>query len=132
MKWKGNSSLRDVILFTIIVAAGTGGELCVSRAMKNVGETLSFHPAEILRVILRALRQPWMWAGVAMMASAFFALLGALSLYNVSFVVPVTALSYVAGALGGLVFLHERVSFWRWIGVLLVAVGVTLVFLGKS
>jgi drug/metabolite transporter (DMT)-like permease len=124
--------LRSFILFAVIVAAGTGGELCVSRAMKLVGEATSFHPAEILRVILRSLRQPWMWAGVAMMALAFFALLGALSTYNVSFVVPVTALSYVAGALGGVVFLHERVSRQRWFGVLLVAIGVVLVFLGKS
>jgi drug/metabolite transporter (DMT)-like permease len=120
------------ILFTIIVAAGTGGELCVSRAMKSVGEAKSFRPAEIARVVLRALRQPWMWAGVAMMASAFFALLGALSMYNVSFVVPVTALSYVAGAFGGAAFLGERVTLRRWAGVLLVAIGVTLVFFGKS
>ena len=120
------------ILFTIIVAAGTGGELCVSRAMNSVGEAQNFHTGEIARVVLRALRQPWMWAGVAMMASAFFALLGALSMYNVSFVVPVTALSYVAGAFGGAAFLGERVTARRWIGVLLVAIGVTLVFFGKS
>ena len=124
--------MRSFLLFAVIVAAGTGGELCVSRAMKLVGEATSFHPAEILRVILRSLREPWMWAGVAMMALAFFALLGALSTYNVSFVVPVTALSYVAGALGGVVFLHEHVSRQRWFGVLLVAIGVVLVFLGKS
>ena len=122
----------DLILFTLIVAAGTGGELCVSRAMKGVGEASSFHPVEVAKVTLRALRQPWMWAGVSMMALAFFALLGALSIYNVSFVVPVTALSYVAGAFGGAAFLRERVTFWRWIGVLLVTIGVTLVFLGKS
>lgn len=124
--------MRDLILFTLIVAAGTGGELCVSRAMKVVGEATSFHPVEIAKVILRALRVPWMWLGVGMMAVAFFALLGALSLYNVSFVVPVTALSYVAGAFGGIAFLRERVSPQRWLGVLLVAIGVTLVFLGKS
>ncbi len=124
--------MRDIILFTLIVAAGTGGELCVSRAMKEVGEATSFHPIEIAKVILRALRVPWMWLGVAMMAIAFFALLGALSLYNVSFVVPVTALSYVAGASGGVAFLREKVSPQRWLGVLLVAIGVTLVFLGKS
>jgi len=122
----------NFILFSVIVLAGTGGELCVSRAMKSVGEATSFHPAQISRVVLRALRQPWMWVGVGMMALAFFALLGALSVYNVSFVVPVTALSYIAGALGGVVFLHERVSFWRWVGVLLVAVGVTLVIVGKN
>ncbi len=124
--------MRDFALFAVIVTAGTGGELCVSRAMKSVGEATSFRPAEIVRVVLRAFREPWMWAGISMMALAFFALLGALSMYNVSFVVPVTALSYVAGALGGVVFLHERVSFQRWMGVLLVAIGVTLVFLGKS
>jgi drug/metabolite transporter (DMT)-like permease len=124
--------MLDFILFTTIVAAGTGGELCVSRAMKNVGEARSFQPAELGRVGLRAIRQPWMWAGIAMMASAFFALLGALSMYNVSFVVPVTALSYVAGAFGGAAFLGERVTARRWIGVLLVTIGVTLVFFGKG
>ncbi len=124
--------MRDFILFALIVVAGTGGELFVSRAMKVAGEAPSFHPIEIARLMLRALRVPWMWAGVGMMAVAFFALLGALSLYNVSFVVPVTALSYVAGAFGGVTFLHERVSPQRWLGVLLVAAGVTLVFLGKS
>ncbi len=124
--------MRDFILFALIVVAGTGGELFVSRAMKVAGEAPSFHPVEIARLMLRALRVPWMWAGVGMMAVAFFALLGALSLYNVSFVVPVTALSYVAGAFGGVTFLHERVSPQRWLGVLLVAAGVTLVFLGKS
>ncbi len=124
--------MRDIILFTLIVAAGTGGELFVSRAMKVVGEAPGFGPLDIARTILKALRVPWMWMGVGMMAIAFFALLGALSLYNVSFVVPVTALSYVAGAFGGVTFLHERVSPQRWLGVLLVAIGVVLVFLGKS
>lgn len=124
--------MLNFILFTLIVAAGTGGELCVSRAMKNVGEATSFHPVEIVKVGLRAIRQPWMWVGIAMMALAFFALLGALSMYNVSFVVPVTALSYVAGAFGGVIFLREKVSVSRWVGVVLVAIGVTLVVLGKS
>jgi drug/metabolite transporter (DMT)-like permease len=123
--------LRTVLLFFLIVVSGTGGELCVSRAMKLVGEVKDFRPQAIARVILRALRIPWMWAGVSMMALAFFSLLGALSFLNVSFVVPVTALSYVAGALGAVFFLRERVSPRRWAGVFLVSLGVTLVFLGK-
>lgn len=129
----------QIVLFALIVLAGTGGELCVSRAMKKVGETkrerhgiAGFHPAEILRVVLQGLTMPWMWLGVALMAVAFFSLLGALALYNVSLVVPVTALSYVAGALGGRIFLHERVTRERWLGVLVVVVGVTLVVLGKN
>jgi drug/metabolite transporter (DMT)-like permease len=124
--------LPHFILFTLIVVAGTGGELCVSRAMKVVGEAPSLRPIEVAKVILRALRVPWMWIGVGMMALAFFSLLGALSIYNVSFVVPVTALSYVAGAFGGVVFLREYVGFQRWLGVLLISIGVALVFLGKN
>jgi drug/metabolite transporter (DMT)-like permease len=124
--------VRTAILFLLIVAAGTGGELCVSRAMKTVGELTSFYPRELVRFLLRALAVPWMWLGVGMMATAFFSLLGALSVYNVSFVVPVTALSYVAGALGGVVFLREHVSRERWLGVALVALGVTLVFFGHG
>jgi multidrug transporter EmrE-like cation transporter len=124
--------LSHFILLTLIVVAGTGGELCVSRAMKVVGESPSLRPAEVAKVILRALRVPWMWLGVGMMAVAFFSLLGALSIYDVSFVVPVTALSYVAGAFGGIVFLREHVSAQRWLGVSLVAIGVALVFLGKN
>ena len=123
--------MRQLILFALIVVAGTGGELCVSRAMKVVGEARSFRPRDIVTLILRALRVPWMWVGVGMMATAFFALLAALSIFNVSFVVPVTALSYVAGAFGGVTFLGERVNRQRWLGVLLVAIGVTLVCLGN-
>jgi drug/metabolite transporter (DMT)-like permease len=123
--------LTEVILFSLIILAGTCGELCVSRAMKVVGEVKDFRPLAIVQVILRALRVGWMWTGVGLMALAFFSLLGALSLLNVSFVVPVTALSYVAGACGAMFLLGERVSPRRWVGVCLVSVGVALVFLGN-
>lgn len=120
------------ICFFMIVVAGTGGELCVSRAMKETGEVKDFRPAAVARVILRALRVKWMWIGVGMMALAFFSLLAVLSFEKVSFVVPVTALSYVAGAVGGVFFLRERISLRRWTGIVLVCIGVTLVFLGKG
>jgi drug/metabolite transporter (DMT)-like permease len=72
-----------------------------------------------------------MWVGIAMMTVAFFALLAALSFENVSFVVPVTALSYGAGAVGAMLFLRERISLQRWVGVLIVCAGVTIVLLTK-
>jgi len=124
--------LGELILFLFIVVAGTSGELCVSRAMKTLGEVTDFRPASLVRVLFGALRIGWMWAGLLLMAVAFFALLGALSLENVSFVVPVTALSYAAGTLGGKVFLGERVTARRWAGVILVCIGVTLVIIGRS
>jgi drug/metabolite transporter (DMT)-like permease len=123
--------MREVLFFCFVVISGTGGELCVTRAMKQIGEVHDFRPHAIARVIFRAMRVTWMWMGIGMMALAFFSLLAMLSIENVSFVVPITALSYAAGALGGAFFLGERVTRRRWAGVLLVCIGVTLVWLGK-
>jgi drug/metabolite transporter (DMT)-like permease len=122
--------LESFFLFMIVVA-GTGGELCISRAMKVVGEVHDFRPVALARFVLRATRVGWMWIGIAMMTVGFFSLLAMLSIENVSFVVPLTALSYAAGALGALLFLRERISPQRWLGVLIVCVGVTLVWLSK-
>ncbi|MEQ1353231.1 MAG: EamA family transporter [Candidatus Acidiferrum sp.] len=123
--------MREAILFLIIIVAGTGGELCVTRAMKDIGEVHDFRPAALLQFIRRAFLVGWMWIGIAMMTVAFFALLTALSFENVSFVVPVTALSYGAGAVGAMLFLRERINLQRWVGVLIVCAGVTIVLLTK-
>ncbi|MGA7080491.1 MAG: hypothetical protein WBQ43_19350 [Terriglobales bacterium] len=118
------------IFYFLVICAGTGGELCVSRAMKAVGEVKDFRPAALAGVVVRAMRVSWMWIGLGLMATAFFSLLAVLSRQNVSVVVPVTALSYGAGALGGKFFLGERVTPRRWAGVLLVCLGVALVVVG--
>ena len=123
--------MRELIFYLLIIGAGTGGELCVARAMKAVGEVKDFRPAALMGVITRALRVSWMWAGLTLMGTAFFSLLAVLSRENVSLVVPVTALSYGAGALGGKFFLGEQVTPRRWAGVLLVCTGVALVIAGR-
>lgn len=120
-------TIPDTISLAIIIFAGTGGELAVTHTMKRIGEVRSFAPANLLGVIGRAFRIGWMWLGLALMAVSFFALLMLLSWENVSFVVPVTALSYVVGAFGGKFLLGERIEARRWIGVVLVCLGVLLV-----
>jgi drug/metabolite transporter (DMT)-like permease len=123
--------VRELVFYLLIIGAGTGGELCVSRAMKTVGEVKDFRPRALLGVASRALRVPWMWIGLTLMGTAFFSLLAVLSMENVSLVVPVTALSYAGGALGAKFFLGEKVTRRRWAGVLLVCIGVALVIVGR-
>jgi drug/metabolite transporter (DMT)-like permease len=124
-------AMLEAIFFFFIVVAGTGGELCVSRAMKSIGEVHDFRPSALFRFVLRALRLPWLWAGITLMALGFFSLLAILSFREVSFVVPVSALSYAAGALGAKLFLGERISLNRWLGIAVVTLGVTLVYLSR-
>jgi drug/metabolite transporter (DMT)-like permease len=122
--------MRSAVFVFLIVLAGTGGEMAVGRAMKEIGEVMRFTPRVIFGVVRRALLQPWMWVGLGMMALAFFSLLLLLSWENVSFAVPVTALSYVLAALGAKFLLGEQVSASRWFGVLFVCIGVALVWAG--
>lgn len=116
------------ILFFFIVVAGTCGELCISRAMKSIGEIHDFRPRSLIRFVGRALSQPWTQVGIALMSLAFFSLVGILSFDEVSFVVPFSALNYVVGAVGARVLLGERISRHRWLGIATVIVGVTLVW----
>jgi drug/metabolite transporter (DMT)-like permease len=120
--------MQTFILFFLIILSGTGGELCVSRAMRGMGEVHDFSAKSILNFVVRGLAQPWMWVGVAMMSVGFFSLLAILSFRDVSFVVPVSALSYAAGAFGARAFLGERISRNRWLGIAVVCVGVTIVW----
>ena len=123
--------MLELIFLSFIIGAGTGGELCISHAMKALGEVYDFRPAALLQFAWRAARVGWMWVGIGLMTLAFFSLLAMLSMENVSFVVPVTALSYAAGAVGAAVFLREKISPQRWLGVLVVCLGVTLVWLSR-
>jgi len=122
--------MRNALFIAIVVLTGTGGELAVTRAMKQIGEVHHFTPRAVLGVIARAFRLGWMWIGFGLMTLSFFALLAMLSWEDVSFVVPATALSYAVGAFGAKFFLGERVNTARWVGVALVCIGVALVWAG--
>ena len=112
-----------------IVIASTAGDVLVSRAMKQVGEVgESFRRHGLWHTIRKVLGNSTLWLGVLFMATAFFALLFALSWADVSLVAPASAsLTFIGNALSAKLFLHERVDRRRWLAVLLVAGGVALV-----
>ena len=122
--------MATLTLLLVIVWTGTGGELAVSYAMKHTGEVQSFALRPLLAVLKRAFTHRALWLGVGLMTVSFFSFLALLSWENVSFVVPATALSYVVGVIGARFLLRERVDATRWIGAVLVCLGVALVWAG--
>jgi drug/metabolite transporter (DMT)-like permease len=118
---------RTALFIAIIVIAGQLGDMSLSVAMKTVGEVKRFTPVNILRFLGRAFRVKWLWIGISLMAVAFFSLLALLSWANVSLVVPATAASYAVGAMGAQFLLGEHLNRKRWIGVIIVSIGVALV-----
>ena len=121
--------MRMIVFLAIVILGGSGGDIAVSHAMKQIGEVAILRPYAIAQALLRAMRLGWFWVGIGLMAIAFFSLLALLSWADVSLVVPATALTYVVAALGGKFLLHEEVAPVRWAGVALVCVGVALLSL---
>jgi drug/metabolite transporter (DMT)-like permease len=119
--------VRLVLFIAIVVIAGTAGDIAMSHAMKQLGEVHPLTPSVIIKAISRAFRLRWMWIAVTLMAVGFFSLLALLSWADVSVVVPATALTYVSGALGAKFLLKEHVTPLRWLGVLLVCLGVAFI-----
>jgi len=87
-------------------------------------------PFELLVFIGQVMSNGWFLLGIPLMAASFFALLILFSWHPLSFVIPISALSYVVGALGAKYLLKEEVKAARWVGVLLVCAGVALVAAG--
>jgi ceramide glucosyltransferase len=118
--------MRTILILVFVVATGTGGEVVLTHAMKQLGEVHDFRPRAIANFVWRAMRSGWLWISIALMATSFFAFLTMLSWYEVSFVVPVTSLAYVAGAFGAKWFLGEKLNATRWAGIALICAGVAM------
>jgi ceramide glucosyltransferase len=116
--------MRTAVILALVVATGTGGELCLTHAMKLLGEVHDFRPRAIFSFVMRAMRVGWLWIAVLLMAASFFSFLAMLSWFPVSFVIPATSLAYVAGAFGAKIFLGERLNTTRWAGIFLICLGV--------
>ncbi len=125
-------TVRTALFLAIVVFGGTGGEICVSRAMKGIGEVHQFTPRALFKMMARAFSSEFMWLGIGLMAVSFFSLLALLSWAPLSFVKPASALSYAVGVMGGKFLLGERVSGARWKGVFLVCFGVGLTCVGDA
>lgn len=76
---------------------------------------------------LRAMIDPLVVVGIAMQIFWLLTRMSLLSVADLSFVLPVTALGYVITTVLGRFVLHEQVSLSRWVGVILISFGSALV-----
>ena len=99
------------------------GNLSLAWGTKHFPQVLSLNPA----VYLRAMVNPFVALGIAMLILALLTRMALLSLADLSFVLPVTAIGYVLATLFGQVFLHEAVTIQQWAGTVLIFMGTGLV-----
>lgn len=106
----------------LTILTNVAGNSALTNGMHRLGN-IGNSPVDLIA----ALFHPWVALGVALLIVWTLTHMALLSWADLSYVMPVTALSYVVTAFAGRLLLGEYVSPYRWIGIVLVTAGVTLV-----
>ena len=104
----------------------TIGDVLNTAGMKREPEVEKLNLRALVVMLSRIVRNPLVVGGVASLTAGFLAMMSLLSIANVSFAVPATAISFVFETLLAKYILKEDVGFRRWVAASLVAGGVVL------
>lgn len=111
-----------LILLVGLVFESTGVML-LKKGMTEIGDVQAITVSEIARVVGAGLTNVQILLGVFFEALFFGCLLILMAKSDISFLWPLTALSFVFATLAAMIFLHEQVSAVRWVGVVLIMIG---------
>jgi len=110
----------------IVILSNTLGNFFIARGMRGLAV-----PADSALHMLLAIFTPWVALGIALLILWLLSRMVLLSWADLSYVLPVTSLGYVANALMGHFFLGEHITTARWSGTLLIVAGTVLVGMGS-
>jgi drug/metabolite transporter (DMT)-like permease len=117
--------MKTILVVAFAALCAAVGEALIAVGMKQMGDASALGFRQALLMFLN----PKVILGVGF-TIVFFALFSwSLSWADLSYVQPLTALSFVFGVLIARYALGESVSWWRWVGVVVIIAGVTLVSL---
>jgi drug/metabolite transporter (DMT)-like permease len=125
--------MKTFIVAFLAALSAAIGETLLSYAMKRGGQLDMGEFSHWVNLVVSVVRNSYIFFGVIFLSVYFFLYLIALSWADLSFVLPLTAVSYIFAAVLASVFLKEDVTWLRWIGTVVIIIGITLIALdGKQ
>lgn len=121
-------SPRQYAILGLVSVCAPLGDTCLSQGMKQVPDVSVAHPATLIAAVFT----PWIALGIALLIGFFASYLTALSWADLTYVLPATALGNMIVEMLSRFALHETVSVQRWIGCVLITIGVGFVAQGPS
>jgi drug/metabolite transporter (DMT)-like permease len=121
-------TFRKYLVLAAVTVFGATGDSLLSRGMKEAGNISIHQLPDLVLTILN----PWILAGILFLLGFFAAYMNALSLSDLTYVLPATSLGYVLLALIAKFLLHEQVTTTRWLGIILISIGVGFVTRGPA
>jgi drug/metabolite transporter (DMT)-like permease len=111
-----------------MLIAGPAGDVLLSKGMRHIAASTSdWTAAATADAAGRVFSSGIIWLGLACLIAYVIAEMVVLSWADYTYVQPASAGSYGVVALLGYLLLGERISLTRWIGVLVICLGVFIV-----
>lgn len=121
-------TLRRYLVLLVVAVTAPLGDTLLSVGMKQIGPVSASQPL----LLLHAFANLYVASGVVMLLGFFVSYAAALSWADLTYVLPTTSIGNVLIALLSRFWLHEEISPSRWLGIVLITVGVGFVANGSS
>jgi drug/metabolite transporter (DMT)-like permease len=115
-----------VFIFLIVIFAPLGNTL-LGKGMKSIGEVRDWSPAGLFQMLTRICTSGYIWLGIASLLAFFVSYMLVLTWADYSYVQPASSFSYAVVAILSYWLLGETISPLRWLGILVICVGVLIV-----
>ena len=110
-----------------MVIFGPLGNVLLGKGMKRIGAIHIASPADVLHVLSQILTAPAIWGGILSLITFFTAYTLVLSWADYSYVQPASSIAYGVSAVLAHFWLKEAISPIRWLGVIVICLGVFVV-----
>jgi uncharacterized membrane protein len=127
MKSSAGLHFKTYLLIFLMVMFGPLGNVLLGKGMKRIGAVSIATPAGALDFLSGVLTSGTVWLGIGSLMIFFVANILVLSWADYSYVQPASSVAYGMSALLAHFLLREVVTPTRWIGVLLICLGVLVV-----
>jgi bacterial/archaeal transporter family protein len=121
---KPASGLKTAVFIVIAVLTNSFGNVLLSLGMSRMPD---FSQATFLHYLFLLVANPFVLPGVVVSLIYALVQLSLFSWADLSYVVPLIASSYIVTTLLSRFIVHEQVMLGRWVGVMLISLGVALI-----
>ncbi len=119
--------IKLLLILLVGLTFESTGVVLLKKGMTHIGDMNGVTAGEILRVCKVGATNPQILLGIFFEALFFLCLLILMSKSDISFLWPMTGLSFVFATFAAIWFLGERVSAVRWVGVVLIVIGAAFI-----
>ena len=119
--------LKLLLILIVGLVFESTGVILLKKGITSVGDLHGVTAPEIFRIVKTGATNPQILLGVFFEALFFLCLLVLMSKSEISFLWPLTALSFVFATFAAMIFLGESVSWIRWVGVAFIMLGAAFI-----